>query len=199
MLAFLQLGCQPLVLAFAQQIPADGGRIQVSGIQINQRLFAFLRARGINAFGFRPLEGIIHLARGKHQPAHRAVTGQFLPGFLFKGLFVDGRQRRTGSILAFNHAQFHCHAVGGAHDHFIDHHHGNCGTGQSVNGYFPLCGGPAHGYPLIGLEARVLVGKGVHFAFGYAHQENGFVVVDYLGGLDGAFGIQHHHGIDRLA
>ena len=66
MLAFLQLGCQPLVLALAQEIPADGGRIQVSGIQINQRLFAFFGACGINTLGFRPLEGIIHLALGKH-------------------------------------------------------------------------------------------------------------------------------------
>ena len=89
--------------------------------------------------------------------------------------------------------------MGSAHDHFIDHHHGHSGPGQSVNGHLSFRRGSAHGYPLVRFEARVLIGKGVHFAFGYAHQENGFVVVDYLGGLDGAFGIQHHHGIDRLA
>jgi len=89
--------------------------------------------------------------------------------------------------------------VGSAHDHFIDHHHGHSGPGQSVNGHLSFRRGSAHGYPLVGFEARVLIGKGVHLTFRYTHQKNGFVMVDDLGSLDGAFDIQHHHGIDRLS
>ncbi len=89
--------------------------------------------------------------------------------------------------------------MGGAHNHFIDHHHGDSGAGEAVHGHLALAGGAADGDPLIGLEASVLVGEIVELALGDAHQEDGLVMLDDLGGQDGAFGIQDHHGVDRLS
>ncbi len=138
MLALLQLGCQPLVLALSQQVTTNSRNIQVGGIQIDQWLISFFRACGINTLGFRTLEGIIHLPLGEQQPAHRAVSGQFLPGFLLEGLLVHGSQRRTGAVLALDHTQLHAHPMGSTHDHFVDDHYGYRGAGQSVNGYLAL-------------------------------------------------------------
>ena len=198
MLAVLQLSHQPLILVFAQQVAADCRRVQVPGIQVNQRVVPLVRCRSFDTFGSGAGKRIIHLAAGQQQTTDGTIPGELLPVAFAELVSGDLRHRRPLAAAPFNQAQFDTHPMGRPHQDFVDDHDGYRGTGQPIHRHLGIKRSATHGNPLVSLQPGVLVGKDVQLAFGDTHQQDGLIVVDNLGGLDGAFGIQHNHRIDRL-
>ena len=133
MLTVFQLGHQPLVLALAQQVAADGGGIQIGGVQVDQRVIPLIRCGSFHTFSGAALESVVYGTAGQQQPANGTISGQFFPGLVLERFGVYFRYRRAlAACIHFDQAQLATYAVGGAHDHFVDHHHGHRGTGQAI-------------------------------------------------------------------
>ena len=195
MFTFLQFGHQPLVLAFTQQVPANCGHVQITGVEIDQCLIALRRRRFINAFCFGSLERIIHLPPGHQQAAERAITGQLFPAFIGKFAGADIRHRRPAVASALNQTELGTNTVGCFHDDFVDHHHRNSGARQAVHSDATLGRLTAHRDPLVRLEANVLVRELVHLAFGNADKKNRLIVVYHPRARDLTLGVQYYHGV----
>ena len=70
---------QEAVLVVAQQVAADGRRVQVRGVEVDEGLVGGLCGGLVDAFGLGALEGFVDLPASQVQTPDRATAGQLGP------------------------------------------------------------------------------------------------------------------------
>ncbi len=138
MLARLEVLHQFAVLTFAQQVAANGGRVQMGGVEIDEGLVALLRAGHVDTLCLGADEGVVHLASGQVHAADGAVAGQFGPVARLVEIFMYQGDFWPGTAASGDQAQVHGDRVRGAHDDLVDDHHRHRGAGHGIDGHRAL-------------------------------------------------------------
>ncbi|MNF67538.1 hypothetical protein D3C84_493560 [compost metagenome] len=187
------------ILMVAQQRAADGRGVQVGGVQLDEGVIDLIRAGVVDTFGFSALEGGIDLSTGQVQPANGAVASQLLPRGGFEKILAYGGGFVHLPALVLDQLERYSHLMGGTHDDLIDHHGGDGGAGDRIDSDRARVAGMPDHHSLVDLDPFVSSTEAVKFFFGDADQQNRFVVLQHIGVLNHAGGVEDHLGIDRLA
>ncbi|MNY12001.1 hypothetical protein D3C86_1450600 [compost metagenome] len=199
LLARLEFLHEKPVLVVAQQVAADGRRVQVGDVEFDEGVVDLFGTGVVDAFGFGALESGVDLATGQVQAADRAVAGQLLPGGGFENVLAYGGRFLRVAGLVLDQFQRYSHLVGGAHDHLVDHHRRDGRPRDGIHGDGIRVAGVADDHPLADLDVLVFGTEGMKFCFGNPDQQDRFVVLQDIGVLDHPRRVEDHLGVDRLA
>src|SRR5690606_4947982 len=198
MLARLEVRHQIGVLALAQQVAADGRRVQVRGVEIDEGFVALFRRGNVDTLGLSALEGIVDLATGQVHAADGAISHQLGPAGRLEDVLAH--QRRLGSRGGprFDQPQIHGHGMGRTHDDLVDHHHGHGGAGNGVDRDRALVAGTTDYHALVDVDAAVVGVEVVNLLLGNTDEHDGFVVLEHVSIDDDALGVEQDLHVDRL-
>ncbi len=199
MLARLEVRHQIGVLTLAQQVAANGRRVQVRGVEIDEGFVALFRRGNVDPLGLGALEGIVDLATGQVHAADGAIAHQLGPAGRLEDVLAH--QRRLGSRGGprFDQPQIHGHGMGRTHDDLVDHHHGHGGAGDGVDRNRALVAGTTDYHALVDVDAAVVGVEVVNLLLGNTDEHDGFVVLEHVGIDDDALGVEQDLHVDRLA
>jgi len=187
------------VLAVAQQVAADGRRIQVGGVEVDEGFAGSLRRGLVDALGLGALERLVDLPAGQVQAADRTVAGEFAPAGRLVDVLAHAGGLRPGARAGVDQPQRHGHLMGGAHDDLVDHHHRDGRAGHRIDGHRIAVAGTTDHHALIGLDAGVMRVEVVDLLLGDTDQQDRLVVLEHVGVLDRPLRIEQHLQVDRLA